>query len=73
MSREIANMYSTVKLFLNCKQHKEQEGIRRNYVLTKSHEDNVTSTLMRIWWLNMKVLMEIMITEMWTPDYTAQY
>ena len=73
MSWEIANMYSRVKLFLNCKQHKEQEGIRRNYMLTKSHEDNATSTLMKIWRLNMKVLMDIMITEMWTPDYTAQY
>ena len=42
------------------------------YMYTNSQEDNATSTLMSIWSLNMKVLMKFLITEMWTPDYTAQ-
>ena len=66
-------MYSTGKLTaFKCKQHTGQKGTRRNYMYTKSQEDNATSTLMRTWRQNMKVLMKIMITEMWTPDYTAQ-
>ena len=32
----------------------------------KSQEDDATSTLMRIWRLNLNVLMKFMITEMWT-------
>ena len=54
-------------------QHTEQERMKRNYMYTKTQEDNATSILMMIWRLNMKVLMKIMITEMWTLDNTAQY
>ena len=52
--------------FLNCKLQTRQEGIKGNYMYTKNQEDNATSTLMKIWrfWWR---------SEMWTPDYTAQY
>ena len=38
---------------------------------SNSQEDkiNATSTLMRKWSWNMKVLMKFLITEMWTSDY----
>ena len=39
---------------------------------TNSQEDNAASTFVRVWSLNMKVLMKFLITEMWTPYYTAQ-
>ena len=66
-------MYSKINYFLSANSTLHgQEGISYMYMYTNSQEDNATSTLMRIWSLNMKVLMKFPITEMWTPDYTAQ-
>ena len=71
-SREIAHgflyiHYSEINYFLTTNSTQEKKGLEE-IIFIQNQGDNATSTLVRTWRLNMKVLMEIMITKIWTPD-----
>ena len=64
-------MYSRINFFLSANSTRDKkvlEEITYRSMYTNSQEDNAASTSMRIWSLNIEVLMKFLITKMWTSD-----